>query len=320
MRQAGRYLPEYRAIRERHTMLDVCGTPDLAAHVTLQPVQRFGLDAAILFSDLLLPFVPLGLDLEYVAGEGPVVGHPVRSPADVDRLPPVDVAEAMASTAATVRMVTGALGSIPLIGFVGAPFTMASYAVEGRSSRTHARVKAFMYTEPQAWHALLGRLATIAADLAALQVGAGVHVVQVFDSWVGHLTALEYRRFVEPHSRVVFDRLHALGVPSIHFGVGTGHLLPHLVRAGGDVIGVDWRTPLDEVATTLPGVALQGNLDPALLLAPRPVLEDSVRDVLRRGTAAIGHIFNLGHGVLPETPPDQVQATVDIVQAWSSDA
>ncbi len=319
MRQAGRSLPEYRAVREGTSMLQACQTPDLITEITLQPVRRLGVDAAILFSDIVVPLVAIGLDVEIVPGVGPVVAKPVRTVADLDRLrdlSPDDVpyvAEAVATLVAE-------LGPVPLIGFAGAPFTLASYLVEGGPSRDHARTKALMHGDPELWHALLGRLSTVAAAFLRVQVEAGVSVVQLFDSWAGALSAADYTRFVLPHSRAVLTSLADLAVPRIHFGVGTGELLRLMRDAGADVVGVDWRVPLDEAARRLgPGSVVQGNLDPALLLADWPVVETEVRRVIAEGRAATGHIFNLGHGVLPDTDPDVLARVVETVHRAADD-
>jgi uroporphyrinogen decarboxylase len=314
MRQAGRYMAEYRAIRAKATLLEICARPDLATEVTLQPVRALGVDAAILFADILLPLVPMGLELRFAAGEGPVIANPVRTPADVAALRPVDPREGLAPTLETVRLVREALEPrVTLIGFAGAPFTVASYAVEGGSSRHFVQTKRLMYGDESAWHTLMRRLVEVTAAYLRAQVEAGAQAVQVFDSWVGNLSAVDYRRFVLPHSRRLFDALRPLGVPTIHFGVGTGHLLELLAEAGGDVIGVDWRTPLDEARARLPGRAIQGNLDPTALLAPWDWCERETREVLRRAGPGPGHIFNLGHGILPPTPVDTVRRVVDLV-------
>lgn len=320
MRQAGRYLPEYRAIRERHSLLEICANPDLAAEVTLQPVRRLGVDAAILFADILLPLVPMGLDLAFASGEGPVIRNPVRGPEDVARLAPVDARDALSPVLETVRLVRGALDDqVPLIGFAGAPFTVASYAVEGGSSRHFIEVKRFMYAAPAAWTALMERLVALLGDYLSAQVEAGAQALQVFDSWAGILSPDDYRRYVLPHSKRLFDRLRSLGVPTIHFGVDTTALLELLREAGGDVIGLDWRVPLDEAWVWIGADrAVQGNLDPVALFAPRPELAARVRDVLRRADRRPGHIFNLGHGLLPATPVDQVRAVVDLVHEATS--
>jgi uroporphyrinogen decarboxylase len=315
MRQAGRYLPEYRAVRERHTLLEICAKPELAAEVTLQPVRRLGVDAAILFADILLPLVPMGLDLAFMNGEGPVIRNPVRGAADVARLAAVDVRDALAPVLEAVRLVRRELDDdTPLIGFAGAPFTVACYAIEGGSSRHFVTAKRLMYEAPATWHELLRRLVTVLGDYLTAQVAAGAQALQLFDSWAGALDPDDYGRYVLPYSRQLFDRLRTLGVPLIHFGVETGSLLELMRDAGGDVIGVDWRVPLDDARARI-GVhhAVQGNLDPVALFAPLAELRAKVRDVLRRAGDDAGHIFNLGHGVLPATPVDHVRAVVDLV-------
>ena len=320
MRQAGRYLPEYRAIRARHTLLEICAQPEVAAEVTLQPVTRLGVDAAILFADILLPLVPMGLALEFQAGEGPVIHNPVRGPMDLERLQPVDPRESLASVLETVRLVRAALSErVPLIGFAGAPFTMASYAIEGGSSRHFIETKRFMYSHPHAWHQLLSRLADVVTDYLTAQVEAGAQAIQLFDSWAGALAAEEYREYVLPHSRRILEQIDRLGVPAIHFGVGTHALLEPMAEAGGDVIGLDWRTPLQEGWRRLgPDAALQGNLDPTILFAPLPVITRQVRAILRQAEGHSGYIFNLGHGILPGTPVDSVRAVVDLVHEYSA--
>ncbi len=315
MRQAGRSLPEYRALRVNHSMLDACRTPDLITEITLQPVRRHGVDAAILFSDIMVPLVALGLGIEIVAGVGPVVAEPVRTMADLAALRPLEPVD-VDFVATAVRQLVAELGATPLIGFAGAPFTLASYLIEGGPSREHAKTKALMHSEPQLWHALLGRLAVISAEFLRVQADAGAAAVQLFDSWAGCLSVAEYEQFVQPHSRYVLESLASAAVPRIHFGVGTGELLPAMKAAGADVIGVDWRVPLDEAARRLgPGTVVQGNLDPALLLAPWSVLEPEVRRVVRQGRAAAGHIFNLGHGVPPDTDPDVLTRIVELVHS-----
>ncbi|HMA39342.1 MAG TPA: uroporphyrinogen decarboxylase [Gemmatimonadales bacterium] len=315
MRQAGRYLPEYRAIRERHSLLEICADPELATEVTLQPVRRLGVDAAILFADILLPLVPMGLDLKFAAGEGPVIANPVRDAAAVARLAPVDVRDALSPVLETVRRVRRALDDqVPLIGFAGAPFTVACYAIEGGSTRHFIEAKRLMYGAPETWDALMARLTGVLGDYLTAQVEAGAQALQVFDSWAGALGPDDYRRYVLPWSRKLFERLAATGVPLIHFGVETATLLEVMRDAGGDVIGLDWRVPLDEGWAWIgEDRAVQGNLDPVALFAPRPELERRVRDVLRRAGGRPGHIFNLGHGILPGTPVDQVRAVVDLV-------
>lgn len=315
MRQAGRFLPEYRAIREHHTLLEICARPDLAAEVTLQPVERLGVDAAILFADILLPLVPMGLDLAFAKGEGPVIRNPVRCAADLDRLAAVDVADSLAPVLETARLVRRELPSrVPLIGFAGAPFTLACYAIEGGGSRDFLAARRFMYGEPAAWPALMDRLVELTGDYLAAQVQAGAQAVQIFDTWAGLLAPGDYARYVQPYSRRLFQRLARLGVPTIHFGVGTHAILEGLRDAGGDVIGLDWRIPLDQGWRRVGrDRAVQGNLDPVALFAPREELLARVREILARAAGRPGHIFNLGHGVLPGTPVDQVRAVVDQV-------
>src|SRR4051794_34747969 len=317
MRQAGRSLPEYRSIREGVGMLESCRRPDLVAEITLQPVRRHGVDAAILFSDIVVPVAAAGIDLDIVAGVGPVVAEPVRAAADVDRLRPITVGD-VAYVDEAVRLLVAELGDTPLIGFAGAPFTLASYLVEGRPSRTYAKTKALMYGDPQLWHALCARLADITLSFLQVQVAAGVSAVQLFDSWAGALSEADYRTYVLPHSARVLGGLAGRGVPRIHFGVGTGHLLTAMGEAGADVVGVDWRTPLDAAAERVGGRAVQGNLAPPVLFAPPAVVEAEGRRVLAEGAKAPGHVFNLGHGVLPETDPDVLTRLVDLVHAASA--
>lgn len=316
MRQAGRSLPEYRAIREGTTMLAACRQPELVAEITMQPVRRLGVDAAILFSDIVVPLAAIGLDLDIRPGVGPVIAEPVRTEADLARLRPLEPGD-VDYVADAVRLLRGELGATPLIGFAGAPFTLASYLVEGGPSRSHARTKALMHGDPALWHALCARLAAITLAFLRVQVDAGVAAVQLFDSWAGALSEADYRRHVQPHSRAVLDGLADAGVPRIHFGVGTGHLLTAMAESGADVVGVDWRTPLDDAAKRVGGRPVQGNLDPALLLAPWPAIEAEVRRILAEGHAAPGHVFNLGHGVLPETDPDVLTRVVDLVHRVS---
>ncbi len=319
MRQAGRYMPEYRAIRARHTLLEICAQPELAAEVTLQPVRALGVDAAILFADILLPLAPLGLDLEFTAGEGPVIHNPVRSAADVTALRPVDVPASLGPSLEAVRRVRRVLdGRTPLIGFAGAPFTLASYVLEGGSSRNYLNTKRLMVGDSQTWHRLMEKLAQVIADYLNAQVAAGAQAVQLFDSWVGALSPADYAEYVLPHSQRVLRAVSAAGVPVIHFGAGTATLLPLMQAAGGDVIGLDWRTPLDWGWDQLgPQSAVQGNLDPVALFAPRPELERRVRAILDQAAGRPGHIFNLGHGILPETPVENVKAVVEMVHEYS---
>jgi len=319
MRQAGRSLPEYRALRTEVGMLEACTRPDLVTEITLQPVRRHGVDAAILFSDIVLPLRAAGLDLDIVAGVGPVVASPVRSAADVAALPTLDAGQ-IGFIDEAVRSLVRELGPTPLIGFAGAPFTLASYLVEGGPSKDHARTKALMHGEPELWHALLGRLAGLTATFLRVQAAAGASALQLFDSWAGTLSAADYTAYVLPHSRAVLGALADTGVPLVHFGVGTGELLRLMGEAGADVVGVDWRVPLDEASRRLgPDRAVQGNLDPALLLADWPVVEREVRRVLAEGRAAPGHVFNLGHGVPPETDPDVLTRVVELVHSVPRD-
>ena len=313
MRQAGRSLPEYRALRERAGMFDIVRTPELAAEVTLQPVRRLGVDAAILFSDIVVPLVAVGLDISLEAGTGPVVARPFRSASDLARLRPLDADADMPYLLETVRLLVKEL-KVPLIGFAGGPFTLASYLIEGGPSKTHARTKSLMYGDPATWDALVERLADLAVASLRAQVEAGAAAVQVFDSWVGFLSPGDYRRYVLPASRRLFGGLADLGVPRIHFGVGTGELLELLADAGPDVVGVDWRVPLDRARDRLgPGVAVQGNLDPARCLAPWDLVARGVTEVLRANGGRPGHVFNLGWGVLPETDPDVLRRVVELV-------
>ncbi|MDD7917197.1 uroporphyrinogen decarboxylase [Actinomycetospora callitridis] len=313
MRQAGRSLPEYRELRKGTGMLEACLTPDLACEITLQPVRRYGVDAAILFSDIVVPLKAAGVGVDIVAGTGPVLEQPVRTGADVAALPVLD-AEGVAPVADAVRLLVRELGDTPLIGFAGAPFTLASYLVEGGPSRNHERTKALMHAEPDTWHALCSSLADTTLTFLRAQVDAGVDAVQLFDSWAGALSERDYRELVLPHSTRVLQGLADTGLPRIHFGVGTGELLGAMGEAGADVVGVDWRLPLDVAAARVgPGRALQGNLDPALLFAGRDVVDREVRRILAEGAAAEGHVFNLGHGVLPETDPDVLARVVDLV-------
>jgi len=310
MRQAGRYMADYRALRRRYSLLDICRTPELAVAVTLQPVDVIQVDAAILFSDLLVPFTPMGLDLEFVKGEGPAINNPIRTPEDVDRLRTFEPREALAHVLETIRILRIELeGRVPLIGFGGAPFTLAAYAIEGGPSTTYHRTKTFMYSQPKAWHRLCEWLGAMMADYLRAQVEAGVQALQVFDSWAGALGRLDYREFALPHSAHLFSGLKSTGVPLIHFGVGTTAILPELAEAGGDVIGVDWRLPLDEAWSAIgPGRAIQGNLDPTVLLGPIDRMFAAADDVLRRADGRPGHVFNLGHGILPSTSLEHVQA------------
>jgi uroporphyrinogen decarboxylase len=309
MRQAGRYMSEYRSLRERYSLLDICRTPDLATEVTLQPVRRIEVDAAILFSDLLLPLEHMGIPFDFVKGEGPQIERPLRSEADLAAVRRFDPREKLSHVLDAIRQIQHELaGRVPLIGFAGAPFTLASYAIEGGHSSSFAHTKALMYGSPAAWHRFCDLLADIVGDYLVAQVEAGVDVVQLFDSWVGALNAHDYREFILPHTKRIFDRLPA-GVPTIHFGVGTGAILGELRDAGGDVIGADWRTPLDDAWARIgPDRAIQGNLDPTLLLGPLDRIFAAADDIFDRAGGRPGHIFNLGHGILPSTPLEHVQA------------
>jgi uroporphyrinogen decarboxylase len=314
MRQAGRSLPEYRDVRKRADLFEICRTPELAAEVTLQPVRRHGVDAAILFSDIVTPLKAIGVDVDIRPGVGPVIATPVRTPRDLRRLRPFEPAADAPWLGEAVRLACSEL-SVPLIGFAGGPFTLASYLVEGGPSKTQARAKALMLADPATWRTLLNRLADIALASLAAQVQAGAQAVQVFDSWIGSLSARHYTAHVLPVVRRLFDGLTALGVPRIYFGLGTGHLLGPIGSVGADVVGLDWRVPLDEGRSRLPPeVALQGNLDPVACLAPRPVLEAEVAEVLARAPGR-GYVFNLGHGVLPETDPGSLTHVVELVHA-----
>jgi uroporphyrinogen decarboxylase len=311
MRQAGRSLPEYRALRERHGMFDIFRDPELAAEVTLQPVRRLGVDAAILFSDIVVPLAAVGVEIRLEPG--PVLAQPFRTAADLPRLRPLEPEADMPYVLDTVRLLVEQL-DVPLIGFAGAPFTLASYLIEGGPSKTHAMTKAVMYGEPAFWADLLDRLAGIVVASLRAQVEAGAAAVQVFDSWAGLLSPADYRRWVLPATRRIFAGLDDLGVPRIHFGVGTGELLELLAEAGADVVGVDWRVPLDRARTRLGDqVAVQGNLDPAVCLAPGDVVAREARAVLDANAGRPGHVFNLGWGVLPETDPDTLRRLVDLV-------
>jgi uroporphyrinogen decarboxylase len=319
MRQAGRYLPEYRALRERHGFLELCKTPAAAAEATLQPVRRFAVDAAILFADILLILEPLDVGLEFARGEGPVIHRPVRSEADVARLEPIDVESSVGSVFETVRLVRRELPrSVALIGFAGAPFTVASYVVEGGASRDYLHTKRLMYESPAAWHRLMEILADATAAYLNGQIDAGAQMVQLFDSWAGALAPDDYRAFVLPHTRAVIRAVRP-GTPLIHFGTGTATLLPLMREAGGDVIGLDWRVDLDRGwAAVGHDVGVQGNLDPAVLLAKPAVLRERVQAILARAGGRPGHIFNLGHGVHQTTPVDHVQALVEMVHELSA--
>ena len=315
MRQAGRYMSEYRALRKKHTLLEICHTPELAVEVTLQPLGRLGVDAAILFSDLLIPLGPMGIDFDFVRGEGPKIDNPVRTSADVEKLRDYEPREALGFTMEAVRQLRVELeGKVPLIGFAGAPFTLASYLVEGGSSRSFEKTKALMYCDPASWHRLASKLASVVQKYLLAQIEAGAQAVQLFDSWAGALAPQDYRELVLPHSRAVMDGLKNASVPVIHFATGSSGLLPLLRDAGGDVIGLDWRIDIDRGWDILGAdVAVQGNLDPVVLLGPPELVRRRADDVLTRAGSRPGHIFNLGHGVLPSTPVETVEDLVEHV-------
>ncbi len=299
-------------------MLDSCTRPELITEITLQPLRRYDVDAAILFSDIVVPLRAVGIDVDIKAGVGPVIDTPVRTSADLDRLRALDPQDVPYVTEA-VRSLVAELAECPLIGFAGGPFTLASYLVEGGPSKNHDKTKALMYGDPELWHALLGRLADITISFLQIQVAAGASAVQLFDSWVGAVSREDYRRSILPHTSRIFAALGPSGVPRIHFGVGTGELLGLMGEVGADVVGVDWRIPLDEAARRVdPGKALQGNLDPAILLAPWEVIEERAKDIIARGRAAEGHVFNLGHGVLPEADPAILARLADLVHTESA--
>jgi uroporphyrinogen decarboxylase len=314
MRQAGRSLPEYLKAREGIPMLESCTRPELVAEITMQPVRRHGVDAAVYFSDIVVPLKAIGVDLDLKPGVGPVIASPIRTRADLARLRDLEPDDVSYVTEA-IGLLIAELGATPLIGFAGAPFTLASYLVEGGPSRNHERTKAMMYGDPELWRDLLDRLADITASFLKVQIEAGASAVQVFDSWVGALAPADYRRQVMPASVKVFDAVKGYGVPRIHFGVGTGELLGLMGEAGADVVGVDWRVPLDEAVRRVgPGKALQGNLDPSVLFAPTSAVEAKAAEVLDAARASgASHVFNLGHGVIPSTDPDALTRLVDYV-------
>jgi uroporphyrinogen decarboxylase len=316
MRQAGRYMAEYRALRQRYSLLDICRSPDLATEVTLQPVQRVEVDAAILFSDLLLPLEPMGLPFDFVKGEGPQIESPIDQASDIDRLRMFEPRAELSHVLQAIRQIQVELaGRVPLIGFAGAPFTLASYAIEGGHSNNFAKTKSLMYGHPEAWHRLCELLAAIVSDYLLAQIEAGVDAVQIFDSWVGTLADADYREFALPHTRRIFEAIGSR-VPTIHFGTGTATILEALRDAGGDVIGVDWRIPIDQAWERIGADrAVQGNLDPTLLLGPTSRMFGQVDDILERVGGRAGHIFNLGHGILPSTPVEHVQVLAQYVHS-----
>jgi len=314
MRQAGRYLPEYRRLRERYGLMELCRHPELAAEITLMPVHRFAVDAAIIFADLMTPLEAMGVDFEVQEGVGPIIAHPIRSPDDVQKLPVPDDDAIAPATMQAIQIVKGELNGLPLIGFAGAPFTLASYLVEGGPSRDFAQTRAFMFRHPDAWHQLMAKLTETVVRYITAQVQAGADAVQIFDSWVGCLSPTDYCEFVLPHMCQLFERTAPLGVPRILFGTGTATLLPLMCQVGSEVIGLDWRVPLDEAWQALDfAVAVQGNLDPAVLLADWAVVERHTMNILRQAKGKAGHIFNLGHGILPQTDPSIVARLVDFV-------
>ncbi len=319
MRQAGRYMAEYRKLRKRYSILELCEHPEAAAEVTLQPIKRFGFDAAILFADILLPLRPMGLRLKFVKGEGPCLTPPVRTARDVRRLRRIDPADKLDYVMKALRIVRRELTEkTALIGFAGAPFTLASYMIEGGPSKDYRHTKTMMYAAPKTWKMLMEKLAGVTADYLTAQVRAGAQAVQLFDSWAGILSKADYERYVLPYSRRVLRAAAKTGVPVLHFATGTAHFLESFRDAGGDVVGVDWRLPLDEAWKRIGyGRAIQGNLDPINLFLPRKELKRSVRDIIKRAGGRRGHIFNLGHGVLPPTPIDNVEAVVDWVHEWT---
>ncbi|HEY2934766.1 MAG TPA: uroporphyrinogen decarboxylase [Acidobacteriota bacterium] len=319
MRQAGRYLPEYRAIRESHTILEICSHPELACQVTLQPLRRFDLDAAILFADLLLPLKPMGLDFDFQQGEGPVIFNPVASAQDVERLRSFDPQMELAAVLETIRLVVRELnGRVPLIGFAGAPFTLASYMIEGGASRSFERTKLFMYESPPAWHRLMDFLVRHQAAFLRAQIEAGASAVQVFDSWLGTLGPDDFRTFVQPHSSALLREVASAGVPVVHFATGIGGYLEEFSNCGGDVISLDWRVDLARARRILRDRAVQGNLDPVCLLGPLQGALLQAQKVLQQAGSGPGYIFNLGHGILPATPVESVQAIVELVHSQKS--
>ena len=313
MRQAGRYMAEYRQLREKYSLLTLCKTPELAAEVTLQPVGRFPLDAAIIFADILLPLEPLGLHLEFAKGEGPIIHNPIASENDVSKLNEFDVREKLDFVLQAIRIAVSKLETIPLIGFAGAPFTVASYAIEGGYSRHFLKTKELIYRQPDVWHSLMKKITALTLAYLQEQVRAGASAVQLFDSWVGILSPNDYRDYVLPYSKTILSNL---SVPAIHFSTGTTSYLDLVCEAGGEVISVDWRANLQNAWQQIGNRAIQGNLDPAHLLKPENDLRREVRSVLAAAGGRFGHIFNLGHGVFPNTPVENVQALVDEVHSW----
>jgi uroporphyrinogen decarboxylase len=319
MRQAGRYMAEYRAIRKNHSIIEICKTPDLAAQVTIEAAEILDVDAAIIFADLLLPLEVMGLPFRFEAGEGPKIERPLREEADVNALR-TDQAADLNYVSESIRKVVGHFGDkLPVIGFCGAPFTLASYMIEGGGSRNYVHTKKMMYTQPRAWAQLMDKLVSVLAEYSEEQVRAGADAFQVFDSWVGALSVEDYRHYVLPHTTQLIQRLKRSGVPIIYFGTDSATLLPSMQETGADVLGVDWRYPIDNAWRALDyKVAVQGNLDPVLLFAGQPLIRERAHDILRRAGGRPGHIFNLGHGILPETPVDNVKALVNFVREYSA--
>ena len=320
MRQAGRYMPEYRAVRKQYSLIEICNRPEVAAGVTITAAEALGVDAAIIFADLLLPLEVMGLPFYFSAGEGPVIENPVRSQADVSRLR-TDRAADLGYVSEAVRLVCKHFGSrLPVIGFCGAPFTLASYMIEGGGSRNYINTKKMMYSSPESWAELMGKLVAVVSEYAAHQVRAGADAIQIFDSWVGCLSVEDYRRYVLPHTTVLVKALQKTGAPVIYFGTDSATLLPSMKETGAEVIGLDWRIPLDQGWNSVGSGAVQGNLDPVLLFAAWKEIKSRAAEILRRAGGRPGHIFNLGHGILPETPVENVKALAAFVREYSADS
>lgn len=318
MRQAGRYMKEYRDLKAKYSFLEMCRTPELATEVTLQPLDVLGVDAAIIFADILLPLEPMGTGLEFTAGDGPSIPRPVRTQKDVENLKPINAEEQLGYVGDAIRLVRKEIsGKLPLIGFSGAPFTLSSYMVEGGKSKEFTTTKLMMYEAPETWNLLMDKVVDVLVDYLKMQVKAGAQALQIFDSWVGCLSPADYERYILPHTKRVFDGLKDCGVPVINFSTGTSSMLTRIHRAGGDVMGFDWRIDLDDAWGQIgPDTPVQGNLDPNILFAPIPVIREKVHDILRRAGGRPGHIFNLGHGILQHTPVDHVKAVVDMVHEY----
>ena len=320
MRQAGRYMPEYRAVRKQYSLIEICNRPEVAAEVTITAAEALGVDAAIIFADLLLPLEVMGLPFYFSAGEGPVIENPVRSQADVSRLR-TDRAADLGYVSEAVRLVCKHFGSrLPVIGFCGAPFTLASYMIEGGGSRNYINTKKMMYSSPESWAELMGKLVAVVSEYAAQQVRAGADAIQIFDSWVGCLSVEDYRRYVLPHTTELVKALQKTGAPIIYFGTDSATLLPSMKETGAEVIGLDWRIPLDQGWNAVGSGAVQGNLDPVLLFAAWKEIKSRAAEILRRAGGRPGHIFNLGHGILPETPVENVKALAAFVREYSADS